>query len=261
MSRISLTEELRTEYHRLFTSCVVRSDKVNEIEALVDGMVADRDRYQQVAEALHIPWYVVGVLHALETERNFACHLHNGDPLTERTRHLPDGHPQTGEPPFSWEESAIDALQLRHLNQWQDWSIAGTLFCLEDYNSWSYRLHHPEVPSPYLWSYSTHYQQGKYVTDDAWSDTATFTHCGAAVLLRRLAEREMIEFIDDATTPVLRYLDIGTLPEIAELQAFLNRFPGIFVRVDGHPGLRTSEAFNKLTGHYLLGDPREAENL
>ncbi|MEZ5582016.1 MAG: peptidoglycan-binding protein [Candidatus Competibacteraceae bacterium] len=155
MSRISLTEELRAEYHRLFTTCVIRSDKTDEIEALTDAIVADRKRYQQVAAALGIPWFVVGALHTLETDRDFSCHLHNGDPLTERTRHLPDGRPQTGEPPFSWEESAIDALQLHHLDQCQDWSIAGTLFCLEDYNSWNYRLHHPEVPSPYLWNYST----------------------------------------------------------------------------------------------------------
>jgi hypothetical protein len=38
----------------------------------------------------------------------------------------------------------------------------------------------------------------------------------------------------------------------------LNTFPGIFVKVDGVPGERTSDAFRKVTGHFLFGDPRTA---
>ena len=41
-----------------------------------------------------------------------------------------------------------------------------------------------------------------------------------------------------------------------DLQLWLNTFPGIFVKVDGSPGDRTSAAFFKVTGHYLPGDPR-----
>ena len=38
------------------------------------------------------------------------------------------------------------------------------------------------------------------------------------------------------------------------LQAVLNKFPGVFLKVDGVPGVRTSDAFNKVTGHFLMGD-------
>ena len=66
-----------------------------------------------------------------------------------------------GKPPFTWEESASDALALRGLRGDTDWSLAGTLYQLEGYNGWGYRLYHQHVLSPYLWSYSNHYQSGK----------------------------------------------------------------------------------------------------
>lgn len=260
MSRIVLTEELQAEYARLFSTCDIRPERAAEADALADALLADRGRYHAVAGRLKLPWFAVAVLHYADTERDFNVHLHNGDPLGERTRHLPDGRPLEGEPPFAWEDSAVDALRLRHVDQWDDWGIAGTLFLLEGYGGWGYRLHHPEVLSPYLWNYSTHYSQGKYVTDDTWSETALARQCGVAVLLRRLAERGAIEFAgggERAPRPLLRYDRGAPSPTVAALQRFLNTLPGVFVKVDGTAGPRTSEAFHKLCGRYLLDDPRE----
>jgi len=45
-------------------------------------------------------------------------------------------------------------------------------------------------------------------------------------------------------------------PDARELQAFLNKLPGIFVREDGLAGEKTSAAFRMATGYYLQGDPR-----
>ena len=42
-----------------------------------------------------------------------------------------------------------------------------------------------------------------------------------------------------------------------ELQQFLNRFPGIFLREDGKLGPNSSAAYRQVFGHYLAGDPRE----
>jgi lysozyme family protein len=44
--------------------------------------------------------------------------------------------------------------------------------------------------------------------------------------------------------------------QVETLQRFLNNFPRIFVKVDGFAGEKTSDAFKKATGHFLLGDPR-----
>ncbi len=150
MSRITLTGELRQEYQRLFATCAIREDKAAEVDELADVLLADRDRYQTVGERLKVPWFVVAALHYADTGRDFTVHPHNGDPLTERTQHLPDGRPLEGEPPFDWEDSAADALRLYHFDRWPDWSIAGALFVLEGRGGWGYRLHHSETPSPYL---------------------------------------------------------------------------------------------------------------
>jgi len=117
---------------------------------------------------------------------NFECHLHNGDPLTGRTVRVPVGRPILGSPPFSWEDSAEDALQLRKVDQWKDWTIEGMLYQIEGYNGWGYRMHHPEVLSPYLWGFSNHYIKGKYVSDGSWDENAVSKQCGAVVLVKSL---------------------------------------------------------------------------
>jgi hypothetical protein len=180
--------------------------------------------------------------------------------------HVPAGRPKDGNPPFTWEASASDALSMRGLNKVKDWSLAGILYQIEGYNGWGYRLYHPHVLSPYLWSFSNQYTSGKYVEDGRWSDTAVSKQCGAAVLLRRMAEKNLIEFTDqpaplETATPLVGYSinkskDKTMVARAEELQRWLNTFPGIFVKIDGVPGDRTSEAYKKVTGSYLPGDPR-----
>ena len=58
--------------------------------------------------------------------------------------------------------------------------------------------------------------------------------------------------------PIIRFSNgVAEVPGARELQVFLNRMPGIFLLVDGQPGEKTSEAVRRVTGHYLVGDPRE----
>jgi hypothetical protein len=203
----------------------------------------------------------------MEASQNFKAHLHNGDPLTARTVQVPAGRPKKGKPPFSWEESAADALAMRGLGVKTDWSLSGMLYQLEGYNGWGYRLHHPHVLTPYLWSFSNHYTSGKYVADGTWSDTAVSKQCGAAVLLRRLAELHQIEFPDqprptaESSPLVVSYAttkssDLADVKQAENLQRWLNGFPGVFVKIDGVPGEKTSIAYKHVTGSYLPGDPR-----
>jgi lysozyme family protein len=239
---------------------------MQEIEATINRAEANRQRYERVADSLGIPWYFVAVIHSMEASGRFDRHLHNGDPLTARTVQVPAGRPREGNPPFTWEQSAIDAISMKKLGAETDWSLAGSLFQLERYNGFGYRTHHPEVPTPYLWSYSTHYRSGKYVKDGIWSDTAVSKQCGAAVLLRRMAERGLVEFRDQPAPTggralVVRYAsrkptDPLILERATTLQRWLNTFPGIFVKEDGHPGDKTSDAYKKVTGNFLPGDPR-----
>ncbi|MBC9250443.1 hypothetical protein A9179_09180 [Pseudomonas alcaligenes] len=267
MARIALTSALRSEYENLFNSCQIRPAKAGDVETLVQQLQSNSARYQRVGQKLGIPWGFIAVVHNLESSQRFDRHLHNGDPLSARTVQVPAGRPKAGNPPFTWEQSAEDALLLKKLGSSTDWSLAGTLYQLELYNGFGYRLYHPHVLSPYLWGYSNHYDSGKYVQDGTWSDSAVSKQCGAAVLLRRMAERGLIEFADQprpaarAEPLVVGYsmqasADPAQVQRVESLQLWLNGFPGVFVKVDGIPGQRTSEAYRLVTGSYLPGDPR-----
>jgi len=262
MATVRLTQELRIEYQSFFNTCIIRERRIQQVEEIISDIENNRGRYLAVGESLGIPWYVIAVIHNMESSRNFNRHLHNGDPLTRRTVHVPKGRPRLGTPPFTWEESVTDALKFQRLDKWNDWSLPGILYKLEEYNGWGYRVYHPHVLSPYLWSFSNHYMSGKYTADGRWSETAISQQTGAAVLLRRMAEKESFVLSDPeavallGSEPPIRYSMGGQSIYAEELQIFLNNFPGIYVRVDGYPGKRTSDAFKKVMGYYLYGDSR-----
>ena len=66
------------------------------------------------------------------------AHLHNGDPLQARTVHVPSGRPVVGSPPFTWRQSALDALTLKGFHEVGDWSVPHMLYLLEKYNGTAY---------------------------------------------------------------------------------------------------------------------------
>ena len=260
---MKLTERLRSDYRRLFDTCIVRDNRAAEVESAIGTMISNLARYQRVADVIEMPWFVIAVIHLMESSLQFDRHLHNGDPLTERTTHVPSGRPLTGSPPFTWEESAMDALRLQRMDRWSDWSVPGTLYKLEGYNGWGYRKWHPEVLSPYLWSYSNHYTRGKYVADGTFSNTAVSRQMGAAVVLRRMAEKNLAVFDPEQDVsptenrvPLLRYAPTEKSAQARALQEFLNTLPSIYVKVDGYAGDKTSDAFKRAAGYYLYGDAR-----
>jgi lysozyme family protein len=122
----------------------------------------------------------------MECGFDFSAHLHNGDPLTARTIQVPKGRPAAGTPPFTWRESAVDALTMKKLDRVQDWSAPSMLHLLERYNGLGYRKR--GLPSPYLWSFSNHYEKGKFVKDGVYDPNAVSKQCGAAVMLRAVLE-------------------------------------------------------------------------
>lgn len=194
----SLTDSLKEEYNHLFALATLRSERRFAIQQVVRKITepANMDRYRRVSAATGVPAHVIGIIHSLESSCNFNKHLHNGDPLTARTVQVPakrpPGPPAGGGTTYSWEESAIDALTLKKLEDWSDWSIAGIAFVLESYNGFGYRKFHPHVKSPYLWSFSTVYTAGKYVADGTWSDTAVSGQCGGMVVLKALMEAGVV---------------------------------------------------------------------
>lgn len=272
MAGVQFTNALKDEYQRLFDQCQMRAGKLAAIETLLASIKNNRQRYAAVSEQMNVPWQFVGIVHNMESSLNFNKHLHNGDPLAARTVQVPAGRPKSGDPPFTWEVSAADALGLENLGSPNGWSIPLMLYKLERYNGFGYRLRSTGINSPYLWSFSNHYNKGKFVKDGRFDPEATSAQCGAAVLLRRMAETGLINFDHKnepiaengagvappaANEPLVRFSNTEKTVLGMELQKALNRFPGIFVLEDGKTGTKTSDALKRVTGHFLSGDPRD----
>lgn len=187
LSRSKDFSSLKAEYGRLFGSLQLRPQFAESADWHLAMMRRSRSRYDAVGEVTAVPWHFIAVIHALESSFNFRAHLHNGDfPLTARTRQVPAGRPLKWLPPSDWESSAKDALRLLGFTGQSDWSLERTLYRLEAYNGLGYRS--LGVPTPYLWSFSNHYDRGKYVADGRFSATARSQQCGAAVMLKLLQD-------------------------------------------------------------------------
>lgn len=179
-------EKLKDEYSRLWANISIRSTRSAGIERQARKILTNRSRYEKVSAKTGVPWWFIGVIHSLECGLRFSGHLHNGDSLKGRTRRVPAGRPRVGSPPFTWEESACDALTMKGLHKLTDWSIERVCYELERYNGWGYRLYHSRTLSPYLWAGTTHYARGKYVADGKWSSSAVSQQSGAVALLKSL---------------------------------------------------------------------------
>lgn len=177
-------DNLHDEYQNLLDTCEVRSDWKDAIDRRARAILSHKDRYKAVGDELGMPWEVIGVIHSLECGLRFDQHLHNGDPLDKKTYRVPRGRG-----PFdTWEESAKDALKMKGWDKIEDWSDARVAYELERYNGFGYRLRRTGVLSPYLWSGTTHYTVGKFVSDGKYVKTAKSAQSGAIPLIKRIKE-------------------------------------------------------------------------
>lgn len=193
---MQLTDLLRKEYEKLYATQVSSPAYSQRLQEDIAKIMAGKPRYSTVARRMYIPWYLVGVLHLLECDCRFDCHLHNGDPLATRTIHEPKGRPTVKH--WTWEGSAIDALEYDGFDKWTDWGVSGTLFRLESYNGFGYRNH--GIPSPYLWSGTKFYTKGKYGADGVWNPNLVSAQVGIAAVLKEMTNKGLITF-PEPTTP------------------------------------------------------------
>jgi lysozyme family protein len=193
LSRAHDFASLKSEYAALFESAALRADHAETIDWHHKMLLEARPRYEKLGSEVAVPWYFIGMIHGLEASFNFRAHLHNGDfPLTKRTRQVPAGRPLIWLPPSDWESSAKDALKLLGFTNQSDWSLERTLYRLEAYNGFGYRR--VRVATPYLWSFSSHYEKGKFVADGRWNPIARSHQCGAATVLKALVSAGDVKF-------------------------------------------------------------------
>jgi len=177
----------RPHHAKLWVSCKIRSDWKGRISKTTHRINVHKEKYKKASSTTGVPWHVVAALHNMESTGSFKKHLHEGSSLRSRTRWVPKGRPKSGTPPFTWQESAYDALYtLKRMDRYNWSDIGETLYQCEKYNGLGYLKYHKDVNSPYLWSGTNHYKNGKYVSDGKWSQTAVSSQVGVAPILKSL---------------------------------------------------------------------------
>jgi lysozyme family protein len=174
--------ELKSEYATLWDSMEINADKRELVTRIARNLISHKAQYQTVEARTGVPWFVIAALHNRESDADFSTYLGNGEPLNRKTILVPKGRG-----PFEdWETGAVDALALDGLDQVNVWTPERACFEIEKFNGFGYRKR--GINSPYLWSFSNHYQRGKYIADGRFSPTHVDRQCGAIPVMKRVME-------------------------------------------------------------------------
>lgn len=177
----------------------MRYDKGFEftIRSAAERVARGKDRYRPVAAKIGCPWYFVGGLHSLEGSCDFTRVLHNGQRIIGTGR-LTTIEPKGCGPFDTWEAAAIDALKIKNYHVQKSWGLAEMLSRAEKFNGVGVLLYHAPEMTAYLWAQSSiNDDDGKYIADGKWSDSANANgQTGFAVLLRELSRMGEIELPD-----------------------------------------------------------------
>ncbi|NEJ94331.1 hypothetical protein [Rhizobium ruizarguesonis] len=171
-------------YQTLWDTMTVTDDWQSKAVKIAKDIVSGQAKYAAVVSGTNVPWWFVGIVHSMECGLNFTTHLHNGDPLTDRTQNVPSGRPPVIQGlPIDWVFSARDAITYEKLDKVADWSLPSVLYHWHRYNGINNEYKKRHIPTPYLWSGSQHYIKGKYDLDGHFNPGKPSKQVGAAVLL------------------------------------------------------------------------------
>jgi lysozyme family protein len=170
----------RKPYSEIIPTLKIDSNKVLDVQDLVEQFKKTRERYEVVSKQSGVPSDVLFAIHYREASLNFKCVLHNGERIIGTgllTRLVPKGRG-----PFrSWEEAAIDALEIEKHKFPTTWDLEGKLTFCEKYNGLGYSKRN--VPSPYVLAWTNGYSMGKYVADGKYDPSFIDKQCGVAAIL------------------------------------------------------------------------------
>lgn len=176
------------------------------IQDAVKVAITNKARYVKAAGLCRVPWWVIAACHMRESNADFTCHLHNGDPMADKYGHwLRTVQEPAGRPPYPpengrfylfEEESCVDAMD-NHCAP-ENWSInrasfnfdaAGCLYFALTFNGEGAEMYHNE-DSGYLWSGTDKYSRGKYKADGKWDPNLVDAEVGCAAFFKALAEQD-----------------------------------------------------------------------
>jgi len=169
-----------------FKNLNYEKERVKEIQEVCKKFFLNQEAYAKVSQYTKVPAELVFALHYRESSLRFNGVLHNGENIigtSKLTRLVPKGRG----PFYSWEEAAIDALEMKKKIFPQVWNFETMCDFAEKYNGLGYR-NRGEL-SPYVWAgTSKHDETGKYVADGKYSSTAIEKQLGVAALLIGLSK-------------------------------------------------------------------------
>lgn len=176
---------LEAGYAKLWSELAPAPEHMPAITAACQGLIQHYLTYQAVADKSGVPWWWIAITDQMEGGGGARHHLHNGDPLSDYTKNVPAGRPKVGHgPPFTFEESALDALKLDEVDQPATWTVEYAAYRWEAYNGWGY-LNLP-IADPYLAAWSNQEGAGKFVADHKFDPSAHSEQPGALPLLKVL---------------------------------------------------------------------------
>lgn len=180
-----------TENERLWHDVEPVPERVWQIEkaATLYGMTHKRYETVEKMRSPGCPAAVIFVFAYRESDANFGCHLHEGSPLTGRTKYVPKGRPLHPDPPYKWEQSAEDALYvIKNYQNPAKWDrVDHMVDTLTSMNGYGYRS--KGIPSPYLVGGTNLQKPGKYVRDHVFDRTVMDKQLGVLPILKAIERK------------------------------------------------------------------------
>ena len=211
---MKLTNTMRDEYRRNWDTMQIKSSWRSAVYRTAKQIYANKDKYVEIAKMFpnDMPWYFIGIIHNLECGLDFKKHLHNGDSLARRTRRVPASRPKTHFGPFTFTESAYDALQMKGFDKVTDWSPEHMSYLFEKYNGFGYRYR--RKTNPYLYSGSQHYTKGKFIRDHVFSASAVSEQIGCLPLMKAIMELDTPKTYKEASKDSRRLTALNVFEKI-----------------------------------------------
>jgi len=173
-------DALKSDYQTDLANMTLNSPQQAQAQAVAKKLLADKARFMAVQSGCGVP--ALWLMPTFEREGpSFSDYFGNGDPLDKVTTDVPKGRG-----PFAtWEAGCIDALTLDHVTECVAWTWEAALYEWEKWNGFGPREH--GRPSGYLWSGTSIYKGGKYVSDGVWSPGTWDQQLGTVIVARAIA--------------------------------------------------------------------------
>jgi lysozyme family protein len=155
--------------------------RFNEAHQTAERIIPFLSTYRPISDQTNIPVAWLAAINERESSTNFHTYFGNGDPLNQRTRHVP-----AGRGPFStWAEGCLDALHQMGLVGLANWTLDFFCYQSERYNGFGYEEFHNEI-SPYVVGGTSLQTKGKYTADGHFNPYVVDTQLGTLAIYSAL---------------------------------------------------------------------------